>query len=110
MYVDIKEGSESGSTTDAYVTALSIDVRARRLATIHLKNTHVSAGLTYRVLGYAKKGGTISTVETAAADLVAAASIQLVYTKKLATLELQVISKVALTPATYLAEYIATVV
>jgi hypothetical protein len=109
MYIDIKEDSGSGTTVDDYTTAVSIDVRARRLVTIHLRNTHATRVLTYQVLGYAKKGGTISTVETTGADLAGETTIQLVYTKKLATLVLQVKSKVGSTPATYAYEYLATV-
>ena len=110
MYVDIKEGTVDGETTDDYVSVLTIDVRARRLCTIHLKNTHASATLTYQVLGYAMKDGTISSIEVSPADITSGNSVQIVITKKLATVVLQVKSKVSSTPADWVVEYIATVV
>jgi hypothetical protein len=109
VYVDIKEGDGDGTTTDDYVVALSIDVRARRLCTIHLLNSHAANGLKYKVLGYATKGGVIPSTEVSEATVAGTAAVQIVTTKKLATIELSVKSAVGATPATYDYEYIATV-
>ena len=109
VYVDIKEGDGTGTTEDAYVVAASIDVRARRLCTIHLKNTHVANGLKYKVLGYTNKDGVIYNTEVDEAAVAGGTTVQIVITKKLATVELSVKSSVGATPATYAHEYLATV-
>lgn len=47
-------GTKSGSTTGAYVAALTIDTRGTPLgeALILIKNTHVSSTMYFKILGY----------------------------------------------------------
>lgn len=53
----IKNGSESGTTTSSYVSALDWKVEELSSKTMLLKNTHGSLSLKYKLLGYAAEGG-----------------------------------------------------
>jgi hypothetical protein len=101
------EASGIGTTGDDY-TSHNIDVRERKYLTIHLKNTDLANTLTYNVDGYANYGGSIPKSE-ATADVLPGVTVQILVTKKLAQVTVQVKSKVASTPATYAYEAIAAV-
>jgi len=101
-----------GTTGDAY-TDITFDIRTKKAITIRLKNTDSANTMTYRVDSYAKFGGTLPKEEVAAADIAPAAIVEIIlpkvaeYPKKLASVVLQVKSKVSGTPATYVYESIA---
>lgn len=53
----VDEGSQEGTTTASYASALDWKVSELGQKTILLKNTHGSLSLKYRLLGYAVEGG-----------------------------------------------------
>ena len=53
----IDQGTETGTTTASYVSALDWLVSELAAETILLKNTHGSLSLKYKLLGYAIDGG-----------------------------------------------------
>ena len=55
----IDSGSENGTTTASYTTALDWMTSELGQKTILLKNTHGSLSLKYRLLGHAHEGGIV---------------------------------------------------
>ena len=53
----IDKGSQTGTTTASYVSALDWKVAELSSKTILLKNTHASLSLKYKLLGYAVESG-----------------------------------------------------
>jgi hypothetical protein len=53
----IDKGSDTGTTTSSYASALDWNTAELSGKTILLKNTHASASLKYRLLGCAVDGG-----------------------------------------------------
>ena len=53
----VDRGSETGTTTASYVSALDWKVLELSAKTILLKNTHASLSLKYKLLGYAVDKG-----------------------------------------------------
>ena len=86
----IDKDSKTGTTTEAYVDAL--DWKAEELArkTILLKNTHASASLKYKLLGYVAEGG-IAKELVAETTLLAGEVAEFHYDRQWQRLVLQVI-------------------
>ena len=53
----VDKGSQAGTTTASYVSALDWKVKELGTKTILLKNTHASLSLKYKLSGYAVEGG-----------------------------------------------------
>jgi hypothetical protein len=102
------EGTASGTTADAYSTALTLDSRSFNAGTIVIKNTHSTNVLTYKITGYANYAGTVGIADVSAADINGAASITYERTaaKPRGKIVVEVKSKVTSTPATFTVEYI----
>lgn len=94
----------TGTTTDAYVAALTLPTLGYGSKVIVLKNTHATRSLTFKVDGYAYSGGIAVPILTATA-LAALDSYEMEISKQYAEVVVSVISTVAVTPATYTVDY-----
>jgi hypothetical protein len=96
-----------GTTIDTDVD-ITFDTRSRKFLTIHLENTGAN-GLTYHVDSYAIKAGALPFEEVAAANVAAAGVVQIVVTKKTASVVVHIKSQGAGNPTTYAYEAIQAV-
>lgn len=97
------KGSETGTTTASYATALEWEVSELGKKTILLKNTHGSLSLKYKLLGYAAKGG-IAKELVAETTLSAGEVAEFHYDRQWHSLALQVIDGSG--HATYTMDYL----
>lgn len=97
----------TGTTTNAYVSAITLASSAYKSGTIVIKNTHGTNTLTYKINGYAYEGGT-AIADVAPADIAAGATVTYERTamKPRAVIDVQVIDKVSGSHATYRVDYI----
>ena len=98
----VDEGSQEGTTTASYVSALDWKVSELGQKTMLLKNTHGSLSLKYRLLGYAVEGG-ISKELVAETTLEPGEVAEFHYDRQWHRLVLQVIDGSG--SATYTVEY-----
>jgi len=54
------EGSTTGTSTAAYVTALTLELNPFKSTTIFVNNADDTSSLKYKILGYAKMTGTLT--------------------------------------------------
>lgn len=97
--------SVSGTTTDAYVDALSWLTRGMGKKTIVLKNTHALNSLTFRVLGRAQYTAGQDAEVIAPAPVIAGDVDLTTLSKAYDQVTVQVISTVAGNAATYQLDY-----
>lgn len=55
------EGSTTGTSTAAYVTALTLELNPFKSTTIYVNNADDTSSLKYKILAYAKFTGTLTT-------------------------------------------------
>ena len=96
--------SATGETVNAYADALDWPCLGVHSKNIHLKNTHATRALKYKVLTYAHAGG-LSYEEVAETSLAAEDTAQIILLYPYAAVKVQVKSSVTSTPATYQVDY-----
>ena len=96
----------NGVTTDNYIVALSIISLGYAHKIVLITNTHVTAGITFKVDGYINRDSTSSYPIMGDTDLIALDNYQIEITKPYDKIELSVKSAVGSTPATYNIDHI----
>jgi hypothetical protein len=104
----IDKSKLTGTTTAAYVAALTWNVDELREKTIHLWNTHASYGLKYKLLARYSEGQTVGQEDVLVAEttLAAGADARFQYNNQYHELILQVETASGTNHATYEINYI----
>ena len=76
--LDRIEGTASGTSTAAYVTALTLELNPYKSTTIFISNGDDTSSLTYKVVGYAKMTGTLTQDIVSATTLAQGADTDIV--------------------------------
>lgn len=95
----------TGTTADAYAE-MKLDIRGFSKRTVIIKNTHATAGITYKILGRTAPGATLTGTVTSETTL--AAGVTIVITSSdvcYGEFGINLKSTTSSTPATYLIEY-----
>lgn len=98
----MRQGTKSGTTTDAYVEALSLNIVSKKA--IAIQNTGVNDMLV-TIKSRHHSAGTITFDEAADYPLTAGSSMRFIEEKSSSLTSVQVKSNVAGNPTTYLIEY-----
>lgn len=100
------EGSTSGTTTNSYVDVLTLDLKEKPVATIHIKNTGSTNSIDYELLSYAYSSGSVSSSETSGTLSPGDVASLNISDKLYAKVSVQVKSTTAGSASDYLIEYI----
>ncbi len=107
MEVDFYENSVSGSTVNAYVTVVDLDVRGLEAITINIKNTDGANALKYQtLLRYANYASGTNVTDWQDIVVVAGDESPVLYEHGYARIIVQVASNVGGAHATYEVEYV----
>lgn len=107
MEIDFYENSISGSTVNAYVTALDLDVRGLEAITLNIKNTDGVNALKYQtLLRYANYASGTDVIDWQDVVVAAGDESPVLYEHGYARIIVQVASNVADSHADYTVEYV----